>query len=82
MQFNFLDISVTALQIFCHFISYILGLPQWLRGKESACNEEVAEDAGSIPGLAGFPGGGHGNTLQYCCLEKSHGQRSLAGYSP
>ena len=60
---------MTALQIFCHGISYIFGLPQWLRGKESACNEEVAEDAGSVPGLAGFPGGGHGNTLQYSCLE-------------
>ena len=22
------------------------------------------------------------NTLQYSCLEKSHGHRSLAGYSP
>ena len=28
------------------------------------------------------PGGGHGNPLQYFCLENSHGQRSLAGYSP
>ena len=28
------------------------------------------------------PGGGNGNPLQYSCLEKSHGQRSLAGYSP
>ena len=28
------------------------------------------------------PGGGHGNPLQYSCLENSHGQRSLAGYSP
>ena len=27
-------------------------------------------------------GGGNGNPLQYSCLEKSHGQRSLAGYSP
>ena len=25
---------------------------------------------------------GHGNPLQYSCLENSHGQRSLAGYSP
>ena len=25
---------------------------------------------------------GHGNALQYSCLENSHGQRSLAGYSP
>ena len=27
-------------------------------------------------------GGGHGNPLQYSCLENPHGQRSLAGYSP
>jgi len=26
-------------------------------------------DAGSIPGLGIFPGGGHGNPLQYSCLE-------------
>ena len=29
-----------------------------------------------------FPGGGHGNTFQYPCLEHPHGQRSLLGYSP
>ena len=28
------------------------------------------------------PGEGNGNPLQYSCLEKSHGQRSLAGCSP
>ena len=36
---------------------------------------------GSIPGLGRSPGGGHGNPLQYSCLENLHGQRSLAGYS-
>ena len=35
-----------------------------------------------IPGLGRSPGGGHGNPLQYSFLENSHGQRSLAGYSP
>ena len=35
-------------------------------GKESACN---AKDLGSIPGLGRCPGGGHGNPLQYSCLE-------------
>ena len=34
-----------------------------------------------IPGLGISPGGGHGNSLQYSCLENPHGQRSLAGYS-
>ena len=35
-----------------------------------------------IPGLGRSSGGGHGNPLQYSCLENPHGQRSLAGYSP
>ena len=46
-------------------------------GKESACN---VGDQGAIPGLERPPGGGHGNPLQYSCLENTHGQRSLAGY--
>ena len=48
-------------------------------GKESACN---AGDLGLIPGLVRSLGGGHGNPLQYFCLENPHGQRSLAGYRP
>ena len=47
--------------------------------KESACN---AGDLGSIPGLEGFPGGGHGYPLQHFYMENSQEQRSLAGYSP
>ena len=29
----------------------------------------IAGDEGSIPGLGRSPGGGHGNPLQYPCLE-------------
>ena len=47
--------------------------------KESAC---LAGDLGLIPRLGRSLEGGHGNPLQYYCLEKPHGQRSLAGYSP
>ena len=32
--------------------------------------------------LKRFPGGENGNPLQHSCLEKSHGQRSMVGYSP
>ena len=46
--------------------------------KESSCNVGYL---GSIPGLGRSPGGGHGNPLQYSCLENPHGQRSLVGYS-
>ena len=35
-------------------------------GKENACN---AGDLGLIPGSGRSPGGGHGNQLQYSCLE-------------
>ena len=28
-------------------------------------------DAGSLPGLGGFPGGENGKSLQYSCLENS-----------
>ena len=48
-------------------------------GKASTCN---AGDLGSTPGLGRSPGGGHGNPLQYSCLENPHGLRSLAAYSP
>ena len=48
--------------------------------KESDCH---VGDLDSSPGLGRSPeGGGHGNPLQYSCLENPHGQRSLAGYSP
>ena len=50
--------------------------------KNLPANAEAVGDEGSIPGLGRSPGGGHGNPLQYSCLENPHGQRSLAGYSP
>ena len=56
-----------------------LSFPGGSDGKESACN---AGDLGSIPGLERSPRGGHGNPLQYSCLENPHGQRSLVGYIP
>ena len=53
-----------------------LGFPRGSDGKESACN---AGDLGLIPGLGRSPGGGHGNPLQYSCLENPHGQRKKPG---
>ena len=47
-------------------------------GEEYACN---AGDMDLVPGSGRSPGEGHGNPLQYSCLETPHGQRSLAGYS-
>ena len=44
-------------------IPYAAGFPLWLRGEESTSN------AGLIPGSGRSPRGGHGNPLQYSCLE-------------
>ena len=57
----------------------VVGFLGGSHGKESACN---MGDLGSIPRLGRSPGGGHGNPLQYSCLENPHGQRSQVGYSP
>ena len=45
------------------------GFPGGSMGKESACNAGDARDSGLIPGWGRSPGGGHGNPLQYSCLE-------------
>ena len=50
--------------------------------KNSPANGGDIRDAGLIPRLGRSLGGGHGNPLQYSCLENPHGQRSLACYSP
>ena len=39
--------------------------------KNPPANAEDVIDTGSVPGLGRSPGGGHGNPLQYSCLEKS-----------
>ena len=48
----------------------------------SSDSKEFAFNAGDLE-ILGFRrslGGGHGNPLQYSCLENLHGQRSLVGY--
>ena len=59
-------------------IPVFLGFPGSSDSKESACN---VRDLSSIPELGRFPGGGHGNPLEYSCLENPHEQRNLANYS-
>ena len=46
----------------------IKSFPGGSDGKESACN---SGDPGLIPGSGRSPGEGHGNPLQYSCLENS-----------
>ena len=56
-----------------------MGFPGGSDSKESACS---GGDLGSTPGLGRALGGGHGNPLQYPCLDNPYRLRSLGGYSP
>ena len=49
--------------------------------KTLLANAGDVREVGLIPGSIRSLGGGHGNPLQYSCLENPHGQRVLAGYS-
>ena len=60
-------------------VSLVKGFPGDSNSKQSTCN---MGDLGLISGFGISPGGGHGNPLQYSCLEDPHGQKSLLGYSP
>ena len=53
--------------------NYRIGLPRWLSGKESACNEEGTRDKGLIPRSGRSPGEGNGYPVpvQYSYLENS-----------
>ena len=55
------DFILSSLLDFC-ITCTLLGLPQWLSGKESVCN---AGEKCSIPGLGRNLGGVHGNPFQY-----------------
>jgi len=47
-----------------------LYFPGGASGKEPACQSRLnVRDMGLIPGSGRSPGGGHGNPLQYSCLE-------------
>ena len=48
---------------------HIIGFPGGSVGKESPCNARAAANMGSIPDLGKSPGEGHGNPIQYSCLE-------------
>ena len=66
-------------QSHCLTYSECMGFLGGSDGKESTCS---MGDLGSISGLGRSPGGGHGNPLQYSCLENPPGQRSLVRYNP
>ena len=63
-------------------IQEIKGFPRWLSGKQSACNTGDTEVAGSVPGSGKIPWRRAWHPTLVFLPGESHGQRSLAGYSP
>ena len=64
----------SVVQTFLLFLSFA-----FTGGKESCCS---VGDSGLIPRSRRSPGEGNGNPLQFLAWKKTHGQRSLACYSP
>ena len=64
------------LKEFRHLIAHIQdeGFPGGASGKEPACQCRRRKKNGSFPGWGRSPGGGHGNPLQYSCLEDPMGR--------
>ena len=66
--------SRSLLIIYFIYSSVHMGLSCCLRSKESTCNAGATRDTGSIPALWTSPREGHGNPLQYTCLENPMGR--------
>ena len=64
-------INLAFVSVTCKSLEYLYltkgGLAEVV--KNPPANARDIRDAGSIPGLGRSPGGGHGNPLQYSCLE-------------
>ena len=61
----------TPLYIFINLYICRQSFPNGSVGEESTCTTGDTGDVGLIPGLGRSPGEGHGNPLQYSCLENS-----------
>ena len=59
--------------LYYYFIIHFMGFPGGTNGKESACQRGHKRHE-SDPWVERFPVGGHGNPLQYACLENPMGR--------
>ena len=58
------------------------GFPSGPAVKNAPANAGDARDVASVPGSGRCPGGGHGNPLQYSCLENPMGRGAWRAYGP
>ena len=84
LQFIFFNASfrMTIILFICTTDIYwgLTGLPWWLSVKNLPANAGDIRDVGSILGLGRSPGRGHGNPLQYSCLENSGRLQSMGSH--
>ena len=86
---SFLLISLSQYLEYLQYNRHLLIVIKWLRASQVA---QVVEnmpattgdirDAGSIPGSGRSPAEGHGNPLQYSCLENPMNRGAWWAYSP
>ena len=55
--------------LICNIVQDVLGFPDGDSGKESTCQCRRHKRHGFNTWVGKIPGGGHGNPLQYSCLE-------------
>ena len=83
LQFNCIIYIFTSKRLVLLLVIRYQGFPGSASGKESTCHcRRHQEMQVQLLSQEDPPGGGHGNSLQYSCLENSHGQTNLAGDSP
>ena len=66
---SFILVAFTLKALSYMFSLSTRGFPSGISVKNMHANAGDTRDTGSIPGSVRSPGGGHGNPLQYSCLE-------------
>ena len=73
---------MTNICVCVYVYTYLYGFLGDVGGKNTQLPMQETRNEDWIPGLGRPPPEGHGNPLQYSCLENPIDQRSLAGYYP
>ena len=71
MKYSKIKVCILFFKVFFTRVQYSvdIGLPWWLSGKEPSYQCKKHKRHSLIPGLGRSFGRGHGNPLQYSCLE-------------
>ena len=75
-------IQTNIKKFFLNLLIQVQAFPNGSEGKECTCNVGDTGAAVWFPGSGRSPGGGSGSPLLVFLPGRSHGQRSMAGYSP